>query len=157
MRSRISSRKRVHAHVRGVDHQVRRDGDRLEQLALRGDGLAQTHLAGDQRMLAARLGIALEQHLLGGVQVQDLAIDAAAPQLGDQGGNGFDFVGSIARIQTHGGPRIGVAHAADRVRNEGLEQCGGNVVDTVEVDVFQHVQGNALAGAGQPAHDDQPH
>jgi len=64
---------------------------------------------------------------------------------------------AIARIQTDRGSGIGISHAADRVRNERLEQRRGDIVDTVKVDVLEHVQGDALAGARQPAHDDKSH
>ena len=66
------------AHLRGVDDEIRCAGNRLQQPALGGDRVAQTDVAGDQGMLAAGLGIALEQHLVGGVQINDFAADAAS-------------------------------------------------------------------------------
>jgi len=147
----------VHTHLRGVDDEIRRAGNRLEQLALGGDRVAQTDVAGDQGMLAAGLGIAIEQHLVRGVQVNHLAADAAAPQLADQRRNGLDFIGPVARVQTDRGSGIGVSHAADGVRDEGLEQRRRDIVDAIEIDVLEHVQRHALARARQPAHDDQSH
>ena len=47
------------------------------------------------------------------------------------------------------GARIDLVRAADGVGDEGLEQRRRNVVDAVEVDVLEHVQSHALAGARQ--------
>ena len=108
-------------------------------------------------MLAAGLRVAFQQHFVAGVQKQHLAADAAAAQLADERRNGLDLVGPVARIEPHGGPRIDLIRAADRVGDEGLEQRRRNVVHAVEIDVLEQVQGHALAGAGQAANDDEAH
>ena len=56
-------------------------------------------------MLAAGLGVALQQHLVARVQVQHLAADAAAPQFRDQRRDGLDLVRPVARVESHGGAR----------------------------------------------------
>jgi len=137
--------------------EVRGRNDGLEQPAFRGDGLAQTGVRRHQGVLAAGFRVALQQHLIGGVQVQYIAGNAAAPQLADQRRNGFDFIGPVAGVQPNGGTRIGVAHSAYRVGDEWLEQCRRNVVDAVKVQVLQHMEGNAFTGARQAADNDQPH
>ena len=50
--------------------------------------------------------------------------------------------------------RFGRAHG---VRDERLQQRRGNVVDAVEAEVLEHVQGHALAGTRQAADDEDAH
>ena len=69
-------------------------------------------------MLAARFRIAFQQDFVAGVQIQHIAADAAAAQFGAQRRNLFDFIGTIARIEPHGGSRIAFARAANRVGNQ---------------------------------------
>ena len=147
----------VHAHARGVDDQVRGVDDGLEQLALHGDGLAQVEIVAAHRMLAAGLGEAAQQLLLARDQEQHFAVDAAALQLIDELRHGGDFRGGIARIEPDGGALVGGFGAAHGVRDERLQQRGGNVVDAVEAEVLEHVQGHALAGTRQAADDDDAH
>src|SRR6185312_2878690 len=63
----------------------------------------------------------------------------------------------VARIEADRSALVGALRAAHRMGDEGLEQCRGDVVDAVEVQVLEHVQGHALAGAGQSAQNDDAH
>jgi hypothetical protein len=67
----------VHAHARGVDHQVGGVEDGLQQPSLDGDGFLERHVVGGHRVLAARLGETPQQLVVVGEQEHDFALDAA--------------------------------------------------------------------------------
>ena len=147
----------VHRGARGVDDQVGGVGDRLQQLALLAQRLRQAEPFAAQRMPPARLAIALEQRFLVGAQEQHLAVHAALLELRDQSRHRGDLGGAVAGIDADGGVAVGRLVRAHRVRDEHRQQPGRNVVDAVVVQVFEHVQRHALAGAGQTADDDEAH
>ena len=64
---------RVDRHARRVDDELGRVDDRREELALLGDRFLEARLVVRQRMLAARLAEARQQHLRVGLQEDDLA------------------------------------------------------------------------------------
>ena len=148
---------RVHAHVRGVDHQVRGRCDRLEQLALERHRLAQVDVAARHRVLAAGLGEAPQQLLVVGDQEQRprtaCRCGAARRPAAERSRS---RPGCCAR---RGRWRCGRRSSPGRAPcgDEGLEQRRRDIVDAIEVDVLEHVQSHALAGAGQPADDDDAH
>src|SRR6185369_6269155 len=63
----------------------------------------------------------------------------------------------IAGVETDGGAFIGSLGRTHGMRDEGLQQRRGNVVDAVEAEVLQHVEGHALSGTGQTADDEDAH
>ena len=94
---------RVHAHARGVDHQIGGVDHRLEQRALERDGIVQALALAAQRMLAARFGVTPQQLLVVRHQEQQLALNAAALELIDQRRHGGDVGVGIAGIDADGG------------------------------------------------------
>ncbi len=144
-------------HVRGIDDPVRGVGDGCQQLPLELDGLGQPALFGTQGMLAARFGIAPQQLGIGRLQVHHFAMNAAALEFVEQRGDRGDFLRGIARVEADRGALVTGFITAHGVRHERLEQRGRHVVDAVEAQVLEHVQGNALARAGQATDDDDVH
>ena len=141
----------VYPHARGVDHQIGRIHQRLEQPALDGNGLVQVLSMATQRVLAARFREAAQQLLVARHQEYQLALDAAAFELVEQHRHGRDLIAGVARVDADRGTLIDRRAAADRVRDEWLEQRRRDVVDAVEVQILEHVQRHALAGSGQAA------
>jgi len=64
---------------------------------------------------------------------------------------------AVARVHADGRQAVGGLTRADRVGDESRQQSGGDVVHAVIVEVLQHVERDALAGARQAADDDQSH
>ncbi len=108
-------------------------------------------------MLAPRFRKAPQQLLLVGHEEDHLTVNAAAPELIDELGHGGDLRGRIACIEPDRGALVGRLGAADRVRDERLQQSRGNVVDAVKAEILEHVQGHALPGTGQSADDNDAH
>src|SRR3984885_11256424 len=98
-----------------------------------------------------------QQLVLGRDQEHHLALQAAAPELVDQLWNARYLGGRITCIQADRRELVGGLGTAHGVGDERLEQRGRDVVDAVEPQVLEHVQRHALAGAGQPAEDDDAH
>jgi len=90
--------KRMHAQVRGIDEQIRRMGNRLEQVALERQRRAQIETAAAHGVRTPCFGEAPQQHLVGRGEENQLAIDTAAAQLVDQPRHGGDLRGRVARI-----------------------------------------------------------
>ena len=147
----------MHAQARGVDQQVGDRGDRLEQCAFHGHRLAQADVAAAHGMLAARFREAPQQLVLGCDQEEHLALQAAAFELIDQLRHAGDLGRGIARVEPDGGALVGGLGPAHSVGDERLQQRRRDIVDAVEAEVLEHVQGHALAGPGQPAEDDDAH
>ena len=148
---------RVHAQARGVDQQVGDRGDRLEERAFHGHRFAQADVAAAHGMLAARFREAPQQLILGRDQEDHLALQAAALQLINQLRNAGHLGRGIAGVEPDGGALVGGLGPAHRVGDERLQQRRRDIVDAVEAEVLEHVQGYALAGPGQAAEDDDAH
>ncbi len=145
---------RVHAHARGVDDQIGRIDDRLEQLALQRDGLAQTRRragSADACGASRRSAAAAPRRRRPGTSPRTGCRCACSSSM--QLRHGGDLRRGVARIEADGGALVGRSGAAHRVRDEGLQQRRRDVVDAVEAQVLEHVQRHALAGAGQAAQD----
>jgi hypothetical protein len=110
-----------------------------------------------QRMAPAGFRVAPQQHRLVGVQVDDLAGDTAAPEVPHLVRHAQDLAGLVARVEPDRRAPVALVAAADRVRDEGAEQPGRDVVDAVPAQILERVQRHALAGAGQATDDDQAH
>jgi len=81
----------------------------------------------------------------------------ASSELIDQLRNRGDLGGRIACVQPDCRTLVRWFGTAYGVGNERLEQRRRDVVNAVKPQVFEHVQGNALTGAGQTAEDDDAH
>ena len=103
-------------------------------------------------MAAAGLAEALHQHAVVGVEIDDLAVDAAVAQALDQGGHPLQVAHRAARVDAErrasGQWRRAVGHLAGK----GLEQARREVVDAVETAVLEGLERDALARARQAGH-----
>ena len=77
----------VDAHARGVDDEIGAVDQRVQQAPLLGDRIGEALARASQRVPAARFGVAPQQHLVLGVQVQDFATQAGLRQARHQGWN----------------------------------------------------------------------
>ncbi len=108
-------------------------------------------------MATSAFVVTLEQNLIGGLQEQHFHIQVARPKFGQRDGKLVQFVDEIARVHPHRHRRRrDIARGQDfpRQRQDQLER---QIVDAVIIQVFQRLQGDGLAGAGQPADDDYSH
>ena len=117
----------------------------------------QSHAVAAERVPAPRFAEALQQRLAVGAQEQCLAGDAALAQRLDQPRHLGEVFRSIARVDTDRRLAVRGFAGADGVGDEARQQAGRDVVDAIKVEVFQHVERDALAGAGQAADHDQSH
>src|SRR5690606_36036840 len=107
-------------------------------------------------MLAAGLGEALDQHLVGSSQEQHIAGDARIPDLLEQFRETFQVTGQVARIDTDGHlgqAQIGVLGLAGQLG----KQPGRQVVDAIVAVVFKQMKGSTLARAGAAADHHKSH
>ena len=147
----------VHRQSRGIDRQVGRIGERRQQALFLLQGFHESHAMASERMPAPRFAEALEQRLAIGAQEQRLARDAALAQRLDQPRHLGEILRAIARVDADGRLAVRGFAGADGVGDESGQQACRDVVDAIEIEVLQHVERDALAGARQPADHDQSH
>src|SRR6202022_4356060 len=115
---------------------------------------AQVDVVAAHRVLAPGFGKTPQQLFIAGDEEDHFALDAASSELIDQLRNRCDLRGRVACVQADRRAfvrRLGTAYG---VGNERLEQRRRNIVDAIKPQVFEHVQGNALAGAGKTAEEE---
>ncbi len=157
-RSLICSRSCDDVHVRRVDHELRRVDHGAEQLALFLDRVREARALVGQRMLAASLAEARQEHLVVGLEEHDLARDRVRSQLLHERRNLRDVVAAaIARIEADADVLERRVLAQQQLVDERAKQRRRDVVDAVEAEILERVQRDALAGAGQAADDHEAH
>ena len=123
-----------------------------EQRALLLDGLVKRQSCAGERMPPPRFRVATQQGARGRLEKQQPAIDAARLErrhaLGKRGQR------RAARIHAHRDPVV--PRAGDELEHV-VEQRRGQVVDAVKASVLEHIERDALARAGKPAHENQLH
>jgi len=147
----------VHRQSRGIYRQVGRIGERCQQSFFLLQGLHETHAVASERVPAPRFAETLEQRLAIGAQEQCFARDAALAQRLDQPRHLREVFRAIARIDADRRLAVRGFAGADGVGDESGQEAGRDIVDAIKVEVLQHVERDALAGAGQPADYDQSH
>ena len=143
----------MHVQLGGVDHLVGDRDQRPQQLALEHDGIVQGESVVGQRVAPARVREALEQHLVAGVEEQELVGEPLVRDARQHRRQLLQVVLAVAHVDAHRKPRV-MAVGTHRV-DEGRQQGRRQVVDAVVVEVFQRAQRDGLAGAGQAADQDQ--
>ena len=110
--------------------------------SLRSRAIASTQrqaLAG-QRMAPARVGIALEQHVVARIEKDQAMLDAVARQSGENLRQLVEILGAIAHVdadrQARMQARLRLGHGGDERRH----QRAGQVVDAVVVEILQRAQ-----------------
>jgi hypothetical protein len=141
----------VHAGPRRVDHEVGGSCDGLQQFSFLADRLCKTETFAAQRMAASSLAISFKQRIVVGAEEHHIAVQSRAAQFIDELGNRSDVARAIARVDADGGLLIGFLAGADCVGDKVGQQPGGDIVDAVVIQVLEHVQRDALTGAGQTA------
>jgi hypothetical protein len=125
-----------------------------QALALERDRVREGQPSADSGWRRPRVGIALDQHRIGGVEEQQLVVVA---ELGHRRQPLADPGQVSARLRTS---MLTASLAARRLRRghalyEGGQQFRRQVVDAVVAQVLERAQGDALAGAGHAADHDQ--
>src|SRR6185295_10832618 len=99
----------------------------------------------------ARLAETADEHVVGGVEVEDLDVVSGAPDLLEHGGIGVEE-GALADVDAERDPRdllLGVLAELDELRGED----DGKIVDAVEPEVLEDADRRALARAREPGDD----
>ncbi len=158
-RSLICSRSSYDVHVRRVDHELGRVDHGAEQLALLRDGFPEARALVGQRMLAASLAEARQEHLVVGLQEDDLARDAVRSQLLHERRDLRDVAAAtIARVEADADVlERGVLAQQRSRRRTSAAASYRDVVDAIEAEIFESVQRDALTGSGQAADDHEAH
>ena len=147
----------VEIGITGIDDQIGAGDDRLQQAPFLLDRFPQRNIAQRQGMPTPGFAVALEQRLVVGLQKQHIHPQVAGAQFGQRGGKPVQFIDEIARVHPHRhGRRQQVAGGGD-FPSQGQNQLERQVIDAVVVQVFQGLQRDGLAGAGQTADDDYSH
>jgi len=105
-------------------------------------------------MWTPRLAEAAHEHVVAGLQVQDLELHAALSQLAAHARE-LGQQPTLARVDAERDARHLLARALPEL-DEARDQRHGQVVDAVEAEVFEPADGGALAGPGEPRHHDHP-
>ncbi|MNL13711.1 hypothetical protein D3C87_1346280 [compost metagenome] len=161
---------RVGTDVAGVDA-VRRFGQRAQQFALHLDGFDQRGVvrcrigigaagqggclghAPGERVTAACLGVSLHQRVGVGGQEQHLHLVAGGGELA----HGVRQPRQrLATANVGGHAEVGVALLGQVAGQLGQELCR-EVVDAVVACIFQDIEGDRLAGAGDSGDEEDPH
>jgi hypothetical protein len=119
----------VHIEVGGVDDLVGNRHQGSQQLAFKHDGVVQRETVMRERMAPAGIRKALQQHVVAGVEKDQLV---SQPEMGDAREHGRQFlqvVLAIAHVDADRESRV-VALRAHRI-DEGGQQGGRQVVDAV--------------------------
>ena len=145
----------VRVQLARVDHEVGSLADRLEQLALVGDGLL--HAPGGQRVAAPGAFVAADQHVVGRVEEDDPHPLAGGPQL-------VEHVGQVVEVL-----RTGIAAAAPDHQGDTLDarpgpvdhldhlhdEPGRQVVDDEPTHVLEGGGRGGASGTRHPGHHDE--
>ena len=143
----------VDVELAGVDDDVGRLADGLEQLPLEGDALDHALAAAGQRVAAAGALEAADQHLVGRLEEEDL-----------DRGRRSSGAGSTAWAKSSSWPPLAPDHEGDPLglgpgRGDQLgdlgDQGGRHVVDHEPAEVLERGRRLGPAGAGQPGDDDE--
>src|SRR5262249_42853727 len=126
---------------------------RGEDLALARQALLESARSGRERVAPARFGEAAYQRVVLGIEEKQAQIHSLGLQRGDVSGDPLERVPG-AGVDAHRDPLV--AGAAQQLRRL-LEQLAREVVDAVVAAVLERIEGDALAGARQPADEDQLH
>src|SRR3990167_816925 len=110
----------------------------------------------EHRVLAPCFLEALDQDGVLGLQENDAVVDAARAQF-VQALRESGEEGAVAHVQADGHVHDRVAAHVGEQAGEMRQQHGRQVVDAVETDVFQGLEGNGLSGSGQTADDEKTH
>jgi hypothetical protein len=130
----------VHRGARRVQRQVGGRRDRRQQPAFLVDRFAQRHLIAAQRVLAARLAVALHQRRVARVQEHDLAGGAGAAQPLDDLRHLAQLVRTVARVDADAEALVDRVAGRDRLFGQRADQAGRQVVDAVVAEVLEHAQ-----------------
>ena len=141
----------VGAHFRCVDHVVRSCAERAQHVGLARDSDLGAFIRGE-RMAAAGLGEAAKEHILAAVEVEDFRRQVRPP--GETADEVENAVGGELAVS-------GVDPERDRARQRrAVEEPGKKrereVVDGLEPEVFEHLDGGAPARAGGAGDEHQP-
>ena len=133
----------------GVDLEAGKVEQGLQHLAFQLDRLLERASVFGQGMASARFAESLHQHAVFGIQKHHLTVDAVVTQTLYQCRQLAQLGSGAARIDTDGGQSACLCRLLRDIPDQGLEQAGGQVVDAVVADIFEYVQGDALAGTGE--------
>src|SRR5690606_637956 len=136
---------------------IQKERELMHQLAFFLNCIGERETRSAERMPATRLAVALEKRVFLRAQGQDVAMKPAALELVHELRYGGDFAGTVARIHSDRREFVGAFLGSHRVRNEHRQKSCRDVVNAVVLEVFEHVQGHALARTGEAADDDETH
>ena len=97
-----------------------------------------------QWMTSPSFTVALENHVVIGLQKQHVGLDAALLQIGDEFRQRFQVIASIACIDAYGQKFFCLNVTGSYFLNNRVEQCGWQVVHAVETRIFENMQRNRL-------------
>ena len=145
----------VHVQLARIDHAVGDRDQRPQQAALERDRVGQREAVGGQRVAAARVGEALQQHLVARVEEHELVGDPGLRDLREHLRQPLQVLAAIAHVHADREARITPRLVACDRLHERRHERRRQVVDAVVAEVLERAQRHRLARAGQPAHDDQ--
>src|SRR5436309_3172970 len=142
----------VHGERAGVQDAVGDLAQRLQLLALAPDGVGESAAPGGG-MRPTRLAEAVDQHIVARIEVEHLERDAAPTQLLEDARELVEEV-PVARVEAERHAPYLLARALPQLDEAGDERHR-QVVDAVEPQVLEHLDGAALARAGEAGHHGQ--
>ncbi len=148
----IFSRSVGGGHAGRVDHEVGALAQRREHRALGG------HAGGDaavgrERMAPARLLVAVDQRLLGGLEEQHVVIQPERVEIVDDGLQRLE-VDAAAHVGDDGGA-LDLGALVHEQLDQRADHLRRQVVDAEVAGVLEHVHRRRLAGAGEAGDDDE--
>ncbi len=141
----------VNVEFRGVDHDVGKLADGLQQLAFVIEALAHAEMFSDG-MRPAGLAVAPEQSILSGFD-KDEGNGMHAAKMLQERGQLLKLVAFTSIDKQRSTGKTAFAGSVEFGKN--WNQFDGKIVDAIETHVLECVQDGALSGAGESGEDDE--